>query len=563
MKLRQSLQKSWKPLLLGTAMGAVGLFVAGFRKPADPYFEIAKNIDIFGRVMREVSTNYVDDVEVNRFVRFGLDAMLKTLDPYTDFISASQIEEYRFLSSGQYGGTGLIAGIRDSSVIVTEIAPDSPAQQQGIQVGDRLLQIDKTILKNEALSEERLALLLSGQAKSTVSLTLQRLGQPQPYTVLVQRKDINTPTVDHSAIVGGDIAYVSLTAFAKDATADVRKALDQLRQQNPQYKGIILDLRQNGGGLLNEAIGLSNLFVSKGERIVETRGRMEGQLRVYEATQAPLDLETPLVVLMDDRSASASEIVAGVVQDLDRGVIVGRTSYGKGLVQTTRPLSYNAQIKITTARYYTPSGRCIQSLDYTHGDAAGGARRKADSLKQTFRTRRGRPVRDAGGIDPDLKVAAPARSELTKQLQSKGVIFDFATGFARSNAPAGDLAAFQLPAPAWEQFVAFVKQQGFQYQSPARRHLDSLRSRIKGEAVYASLLPQLDQLQASLVKEETNLFAAAKPEILELLRVEVVRRAHLRTGARIASMATDADVKAAIGLLHDQSRYQALLRPAK
>ena len=381
-----------------------GTLSLGFVPPRqqDAYFEVTKNIDIFGKVLKEVSVNYVDEIETNKFVRKGVDAMLGSLDPYTNFIPASEIEDYRFLSTGEYGGIGARVANRDGQFIVTEPYQGKPADQAGIKAGDEIITVDGEDIRDDKYSVKDVSNMLRGEAKTNVKVQVKRYGHDNPLDITIVRDKVKIDNVPFYGMVTDEIGYITLTGFTQNASGEIKNAYESLKKEHPNFKKLILDLRGNPGGLLFEAIKISNLFINKGEKVVETKGRMEGTFKAYDAPKDPLDTNIKLAVLINGRSASASEIVSGVMQDLDRGVVVGRQSFGKGLVQTTRPLSYNNQIKITTARYYTPSGRCIQAIDYAQRGEDGSVLRTPDSLMSIYKTRRGRPVLDAGGIRPDI-----------------------------------------------------------------------------------------------------------------------------------------------------------------
>jgi carboxyl-terminal processing protease len=550
----------------GVLVTALALtLLAGTAYRPDTYFEVAKNIDIFAKVMREVMTNYVDEVEPNQFTRFGLDAMLKTLDPYTDFISASDIDDYRFVTTGQYGGIGALIGVRDNRVIVSEIYVGTPADKAGLRAGDQILQIDNENLQSKSYTPEQVSGMLKGQPKTAVKLRIQRINVAEPITLSLSREDIKLPNIEYAGLLPGEqgpVAYVVLAQFRPNAGPEVRKALELLRTKaGVPLKGIILDLRNNPGGLLNEAINVSNLFVAKGERIVETKGRMENMSAVHTAPNSPFDIETPLVVLVNQRAASASEIVAGVVQDLDRGVIVGRRSYGKGLVQTTLPLSYQAQIKITTARYYTPSGRCIQAIDYKHNDADGGVVTRADSTKQAFTTRRGRKVQDGGGIEPEVKVADREFHKITVDLATQNHIFDFATEYRSTHDKLAAPGDFTVDAALFDQFVEFVRARKFSYRSPAEQELAGVEDQLKKENYAEKVAPMLASLKEALKAQAAADMQNYREEVSLLLKRELVGRYYYQTGEHETTLKDDADIREAIKVLSEPARYTALLRP--
>lgn len=545
-------------LLLGAAL----VLFTGFGVPPDDYFEIAKNVDVFTRVVREVHQEYVDAIEPNRFVQTGLEAMLASLDPYTNYIPASDIEEYRFLNTGQYGGVGVRSRIRGSRVEITEVLEEGPARRAGLQVGDYVLSIDGQAVPTPQMQEENVALLFRGQSDRPARLEVHRPGIAQPMTLQVPREEIRVRNVDYKQLLPGGVGYVSLSGFTRGAAAEVKDALQQLSTQyGGPLKGMVLDVRDNPGGLLDEAVGVSNLFLPQGELIVQIRGRGAGSTQPFLAQQTPHDTRTPLVVLVNGRSASASEIVAGSVQDLDRGVILGRRSFGKGLVQTTRPLSYNAQIKITTARYYTPSGRCIQELEYTHTGGAESVRKATDDLQQDYRTRSGRPVRAAGGISPDVPQPERPFHAITRALQDSNHLFDFATQYRQRHPEAGAAPDFKVTDALWAEFTQFLAKRGFRHTGPATAALAQLTKALADEGYQASTSAQVAALRQALEAQLAQDLQRHRTEISEALGAELVGRYHYRGGQLAFTLRQDPDLQQALALLADPARYTALLKP--
>src|SRR6187549_1845077 len=375
-----------------------GLVALSFSKPAERYFEIAKNLDIFATLFKEVNALYVDEVNPNKLVRTGIDAMLTSLDPYTNYIPEDEVEDFRTINTGQYGGIGAITREIGNRTVVTMLMEGYGAQKGGLKIGDEILKIDDISLSK--LSREESGQVMKGQVGTPVSLTVKRIGVEEPIKLEFKRERIKLTNVPYHGMIDKDIAYIQLSDFTPDAAKEVKGALIQLREQGA--KSVILDLRGNPGGLLIEAVNITNIFLPKGKMVVSTKGKIPENNLNYETLNSPVDTEIPVAVLINRSSASASEIVAGTLQDYDRGLIIGEKSYGKGLVQVSRQLSYNSQLKVTTAKYYTPTGRCIQVLDYTHRRDDGSVASIPDSLKHTFKTTAGRVVYDGGGIDPDV-----------------------------------------------------------------------------------------------------------------------------------------------------------------
>lgn len=539
----------------------IAFFTFGFvnkDKFYDNYFEISKNIDIFTRLVREINMTYVDEVEPNKFFRIGIDAMLKSLDPYTQFISASEIEDYRFMSTGQYGGIGATISKRNGKVIVIEPYPESPAFKAGIRAGDEILQIDNEKVENTKLENTDVRNLLRGQPKTKVKVIVKKpTGKTETY--LIEREEIKVKNVPFYGMVDNETGYIVLTGFTKDAANEVKQAFETLKSQNPSIKGIILDLRNNPGGLLFEAIEIANFFIPKGEKVVETKGKMEGSMKVYTAKNNPLDLEIPIAVLINARSASASEIVSGVMQDLDRGVVVGRKSFGKGLVQATRPLSYNTQLKVTTSKYYTPSGRCIQSIDYGNRDEEGTAIKIPDSLKKPFKTKIGRTVYDGVGIEPDIHIEEKEIHRVTEELLSQYIIFDFATEFMNNKPTISAPKDFKITDAIYNDFVQFAQNKMFKFDTKSEKQIENTEKILDSEG-YSDLKADLKELKNKLNNKKKDDIIKYKSEIIPYLQREIVSRYYLSPGAIENSFLYDNDIAEAQKILKDKSRYNSILK---
>ncbi len=539
----------------------IALFSFGFinkDKFYDNYFEISKNIDIFTRLVREINMTYVDDVEPNKFVRTGIDAMLKSLDPYTQFISASEIEDYRFMSTGQYGGIGASISKRNGRVIVVEPYPESPAFKSGIRAGDEILQIDNEKVENSKLENTDVRNLLRGQPKTKVKVIVKKTnGNIETY--LIEREEIKVKNVPFYGMIDNETGYIVLSGFTKDAANEVKQAFESLKSQNPSMKGVILDLRGNPGGLLFEAIEIANLFIPKGEKVVETKGKMESSMKVYTAKNSPLDLDMPIAVLINGKSASASEIVSGVLQDLDRGVVVGRKSFGKGLVQATRPLSYNTQLKVTTSKYYTPSGRCIQAIDYGNRDEEGTATKIPDSLKKAFKTKAGRTVYDGGGIEPDVHVEEKEIHRITEELMAQYIIFDFCTDFVLKNPTIAAAKDFKVTDAIFNDFVQFAQNKMFKFDTKSEKQIDQTEKVFESEG-YSDLKSDLQELKNKLSNKKKDDILKYKSEIIPFIQREIVSRYYLMPGTIENSFLYDTDIAEAKKVLKDKSRYNSILK---
>lgn len=531
------------------------LIAASFSKPAERYFEIAKNLDIFATLFKEVNTLYVDEINPNKLVRTGIDAMLTSLDPYTNYIPEDEVEDFRTVNTGQYGGIGAITREIGSRTVVTMIMEGYGAQKGGLKIGDEIIKIDDVDLKK--LSREESSQLMKGQVGTPVSLTVKRMGSDKPVKLEFKREKIKLNNVPFYGMVNSDIAYVQLTDFTPDAAKEVKNAITALKEQGA--KGIILDLRGNPGGLLIEAVNITNLFLPKGQTVVSTKGKIPENNLNYETLNAPVDTEIPVTVLINRGSASASEIVAGTLQDYDRGVIIGEKSYGKGLVQVSRPLSYNSQLKVTTAKYYTPTGRCIQVLDYTHRREDGSVGSIPDSLKRTFKTTHGRTVYDGGGIDPDIKTEAKEAHALTQVLFEKGFLFDFAAQYVYRHPDPVDAKTFALSNEEYQQFVSWMRDKNYAYKSYLEYELQQFTEEARKEKYYPDLKAQLDQIQNRIGDNKKNELTLYRDEIKMLLEEEIVSHYHLERGGIEAGFKYDNDVKVASNLLHDSQQYKKIL----
>jgi carboxyl-terminal processing protease len=534
---------------------AAAFLALSFTRPADRYFEIAKNLDIFATLFKEVNALYVEEVNPNKLVRVGIDAMLASLDPYTNFIPEDEVEDYRTMNTGQYGGIGAITREIGNRTIVTMIINGYGAQKGGLQIGDEILKIDGIELSK--LTREESSQLMKGQVGTTVSLTVKRYGAEKPVDLQFRREKVKVNNVPFSGMVANDIAYIHLSDFTPDAGKEVKAALANLKDQGA--KGVILDLRGNPGGLLIEAVNITNLFIPKGKLVVSTMGKIPENNLKYETLNNPLDTEIPVTVLINRGSASASEIVAGTLQDYDRGVVLGEKSYGKGLVQVSRPLSYNAQLKVTTAKYYTPTGRCIQVLDYAHRRDDGSVLTIPDSIKQSFKTTHGRTVYDGGGVDPDIKIESTSSHPLMQVLFEKGHIFDFVTAYVHKNPKPVDPREFALTDEQYQEFVSWMKEKDYTYKSYLEYGLQQLIDESKKEKYYESFNKELEQINTRLAQDKKNELMLHKAQIKRLIEEEIVARHHLDRGRIESAFKHDLDVKKAIEVLHDRTQYRKVL----
>ena len=526
-----------------------------FTPPAERYFEIAKNLDIFASLFKEVNALYVDEVNPNKLVRTGIDAMLNSLDPYTNFISEDEIEDFNTMNTGQYGGIGALTREIDHRIVVTMIYEGYPAQKNGLQIGDEVVKMDGLDLSK--LSQEETNHLMRGQVGTPVKLTIRRAGIEELFDLEFKREKIKVSNVPYYGMITADVGYVELSDFTHEAGREVKNAVVSLKEKGA--KNIILDLRGNPGGLLFEAVNICNIFLPKGKTVVTTKGKTENSNMTYETLSPPVDTEIPLVVLINRGSASASEIVAGTIQDYDRGLVIGEKSFGKGLVQLNRQLSYKSQVKITTAKYYTPTGRCIQVLDYTHRRADGSVTSIPDSLKREFKTSRGRIVYDGGGIDPDVKVPGQEAVTITQVVHASGYLFDYATLYALKHPTIAPARDFSLTDAEYQDFVTWMKGKEYNYHSKAESELNAFAEEAKKERYYYELKPQLDHIRARVAESRKGDLMTFKDQIKMLLEEEIVTRYYLEKGAVEVGFKNDPDMKRAIEALNNQAQYKKVL----
>ncbi len=546
----------YKKSIAGLLLGGVAMGLFAFKSESERYFEIAKNLDVFASLFKEVNTYYVDDVPPSKMVRVGIDAMLKSLDPYTNYIPEDDIEDFRTMTTGQYGGIGAIVGSRDGKVVVQMPYENSPAHKAGLVIGDEILKIDGVNVSNKNSSD--VSKLLKGQANSKVKLEVRSYGQTKSRVVELTRANIMVENVPYYGMLDNEIGYFQLSGFTVDASREVRMAVQKLKEQGA--KKIIFDLRDNPGGLLHEAVNISNLFVDKGKDIVSTKGKVKDWNKTYKALDEPLDKDVPLVILTSSRSASAAEIVAGVMQDYDRAVLVGERTYGKGLVQATRPLSYNSQLKVTTAKYYIPSGRCIQSIDYSHPNEDGSVGAIPDSLRAPFKTAAGRTVYDGGGVSPDVEVKQPDYSEITRTIAHKGYFFDFANKYKSEHPTIPAASKFKLTDAEYQKFVSFLANKDLSYTTEVEQELEDLAAKAKDGKHYEDIKNELEGIKKKVSHNKANDLSRFRPEIQEMLEAEIASRYYLQKGYIEATFDDDPDILMAKSVLNDPQKYASYLK---
>ena len=523
--------------------------IAAF-KSDDDYFEISKNLRIMASVYEKLNSNYVDELLPGKIMKTGINAMLKSLDPYTVYISESEIEDFRFATTGEYGGIGATIKIKEQRVLVTELYENSPATTSDLRVGDQLISIDGITLEN--LSIDEIGTLLKGAAESEIVLSIVR--ENQDIDIKIVRKDIQIPAVSFSKKIAKNIGIIKLTSFTQTSYIEFKKALTAL-QKNDVDK-LIIDLRSNGGGLLNEAVKIVNLFIDKGQKVVSTKSRIKEMNRTYITQELPIAKDMSVVVLVDEMSASASEIVAGSLQDLDRGVVVGNTSFGKGLVQQTKPVSFGGQIKLTVAKYYTPSGRCIQKVDYSEGKKSIAI---ADSLVKEFKTQNGRTVTDSRGIEPDIMVKSSYYNSLTEKLLFDDYISDFTNVEIKNIKDSIDPSTYVLSEDAYSRFSQFVLDQDVKYTTESYQLLESLKESAVREDRFNENIKTFIDLDSIFSANISRDLKKYKDEISFFIENEIISRTHYQSGRIEASLKYDSCVTKALEVLNADSLYYHIL----
>jgi carboxyl-terminal processing protease len=519
-------------------------------------FEIVKNIDIFSDVYNKVSTLYVDEVQPGELMKKGIDEMLKSLDPYTVYYPESEVEDYKFMTTGQYGGIGARIRKDGEDIVISEPYEDSPARTAGLIAGDILLEVDGINVKGKSVND--MSSFLKGTPGTKLKVKVKR---PQTENILeieIIRKEIKVSSVPYHAEIDKGIGYIKLTSFTQNVSNEVKDALVDLKN-NYKIEKLILDLRDNGGGLLNEAVNIVNLFISKNVKVVETKGRVESWNTNYKTLNPPIDKDIPVVILVNSSSASASEIVSGSLQDLDRAVIIGKETYGKGLVQTTKPLKYNGSIKVTTAKYYIPSGRCIQAIDYGDKDENGKAKKIPDSLFSTFTTLNGRKVQDGHGIQPDVEVEQDKYSLLVRQIVNESHLFNFVTDFFYKTPTIDSPEKYKVTDKEFNAFKSYLKDKNFVYESLSDKKIKDLEKILEEENFTESTNSSIENLKNNINLEKDKAFEKDKEMIKYLLQSEIVTRYYFQKGRIINSLNQDPYIFKAKDILNNISNYNKIL----
>ena len=520
----------------------------------DSYFEIAKNLDIFTTVYRELNNYYVDETDPGKLMKTAIDKMLKSLDPYTNYIPESEIEDFQFMTTGQYGGIGAVITKRKDYVFISEPYEGFPAQKAGLIAGDKILEINGESAKGK--NTEDVSKALKGQPNTEVQLLIERPYLEDPFSVSFKRQKISVKSVPFYSYLNESIGYIKLRSFTRNCSNDIKNAFLDLKKQG-DLKGLILDLRANPGGLLNESVNIVNLFVDKGQEVVSTKGKIKSWDKVYKASKSPTDLEIPIVVLINQSSASASEIVAGAIQDLDRGIVIGQRSFGKGLVQQTKKLSYNSQLKLTVAKYYIPSGRCIQALDYSNRNEDGSVGKVPDSLMTAFKTKNGRTVYDGGGVNPDVEIDQDDISNLIVSLIQERLFFDYATYYKHQNPSLDSL--FIMDDTGFNSFVDFLGDKSYDYKTETEKAFEVLKNKSEKENYFADIQDKYENLFQEFEINKKNDLTRNKEIIKEILSEEIASRYFYQEGRIRTSLNFDKEVQEAIIYLSKQDMYNSVL----
>ncbi len=522
------------------------------------YFEISKQLDIFTNVFKEVNLYYVDETQPGQLMDEAVNSMLSSLDPYTNYIPEEMVEDYKIQTTGNYGGIGASIRKKDDQMILTTPYQGFAADKAGLKAGDRIVSVDGKEVAGK--STEDVSKILKGAPGTKVTMVVDRNGEL--LTKVIEREEVKVKSVPYYGMLNNDIGYITLSSFTEKASREIKEALKALKKEN-DLKGLVLDLRGNPGGLLSEAVNVTNIFIEKGLEVVSTRGKLEEWEKTYKTLNSPDEPELPLAVLINRGSASASEIVAGTLQDYDRAVIIGQRSFGKGLVQQTRKLSYGAQLKVTIAKYYTPSGRCIQAINYAERAEDGSVSKVPDSLRTRFETAGGRGVYDGGGIDPDVNLEEPDISNALIALYREMLMFDWATRYERTHASIAPASEFRLTDAEYQDFMSWLKTRDFEYQTETEKAMDKLEAAAGKERYKEYLTAELKALKEAYYSEEKDDLTAHGAEIKQLLEEEIVSRYYYEEGRIANALESDPEVLKAREILSNQAEYSNILTVAR
>ena len=539
------------------------LFIAIFglipRISAQNDFEIVKNVDIFISVLNELNDKYADEISPGELTQTAIKAMLKSLDPYTVYYNEGEIETYRMQNAGESGDIDISMKTIDKKLVITDMVKDGPSAKAGLRVGDRILSVNGQSSENRSI--EAMQIAMRGQPGSTYSVEVFRPTDNKNLTFKVKREKVKQPNIPYSGILGDKVGYIKLNQFLVKAGSEVYDAFKKLKEEGMQY--LILDLRDNGGGLLGEAVNIIDIFVGKDITVVETKGKIAEMNRLYRTPNPAADPDIPIVVLVNGHSASASEIVSGTLQDLDRAVIVGQKSFGKGLVQKVYPMDYNTSMKVTVSKYYIPSGRCVQNIEYFDRDTTKGGYKIPDSLAVAYKTKNGRTVYDKGGVEPDVVVPDEVQPDILTALIEAQAIFDFANDYRAKHESIAEADKFVVDDAIYNEFLAFLKAKKYSYTTALEEALEDLKTTAEDEKAFANIQSAYNQLKTQVENLKTQDLTTHKAEIAQALTQEIVSRYYYSTGKLINSLHHDRYIEEAKTVLLNPSRYQSILAPKK
>ncbi len=539
-------------------VGISALFLLSFINEGDTSdrFEIGKNLDIFTELYKEVNKTYVENTQPGDLMKTGIDAMLQSLDPYTVYYPESDIENYKLMTTGQYGGIGARIRKIDDYVVVGEPYEGFPAHKAGLKAGDVILKVDGNSVKDKSTSD--LSKILKGNPGTSLSMLIKRPGRKEEFDINFKREKIQIKSVPYYGMLSDDVGYIKMKSFTRNVSKEIKDAFFELKKDK-NFTSLVFDLRGNPGGLLHEAIKTVELFIGKGQEILESRAKISEWTDTYKTLNSPLDKKIDIVFLVDGGSASASEIVSGVMQDFDRAVVLGRRTYGKGLVQVTRKLKYNTSIKVTKAKYYLPSGRCIQAIDYSKRNSRGQAVKTPDSLLAKFTTKNGREVLDASGITPDITIDKKKYNKIVTALLSKNILFNYATQYVLKHDSISSAKEFKLTDADYEDFVMYLKENEYDFETNTEKGVEALRKKAKKDDLLEQISTEIDLIQQKLINKKREQIYQEKKQIKKLLEVEIATRFYLQKGKIQNELSGDPDIEEALKVLSEKVRYQTLL----
>ncbi len=551
MKIKQKLMSLGYSLII-----SIGILTGfAFSNAGERLFDIAKNLDIYASVFKELNKFYVDEVNPNLAVKTSIDALLRSFDPYTVYYPEDELEDFMTMTTGKYQGIGILLAEVNHTFRIAYVDENSPASKAGLGIGDQIISVNGIVISDKPEAEP--GKLIKGQAGTSLGISVLKIGQSVPTEITLNRETVQIKNVIYAGIIRPGVGYISLEEFNASATKELKTALTSLQKEG--MKKLILDLRDNPGGLLTQAVDICNLFLAKGTKIVETRGKVEEWNKSYQALNASLETEMPLIILINNHAASAAEIVAGVMQDYDRAVLIGQKSYGKGLVQVTRDLPYRTKMKITTAKYYIPSGRCIQAIDYQHKNPDGSGTVYKDSTIKTFKTKNGRTVNDGGGIQPDILVNKGSNSYFVQSLLKDYLLFLYACDFQSKHSSIGPAKNFTLSETDYQEFENWLKKQKFSYENPIEKQIKQTLDFAAKDGGYSNLTTALQTLKNEWTSSITKELIHHKKEITTLLEQEIVLHYYLQKGVNQWSFSKDPFILESLVLFDQPQKYEAIL----